>query len=67
MADYDHYVREAQRCRDLAAAATDSRSAQRWNKLADDYASLAETLHANIHHGRAPVPQQLQQQQSKTK
>jgi hypothetical protein len=69
MADYDHYVHEARRCRDLATAARVSKSARRWNKLADDYAALAEQLDARIRYrpARRHLPQQLQQQHSKAK
>jgi hypothetical protein len=69
MADYDHYVREARRCRDLAAASADAYAARRWNKLADDYAALAEQLDARIRYrpARRHLPQQLQQQHSKAK
>ena len=62
-----YYIREAQRCRDLAATAGDSGSARRWHKLADDYTVLAEELDAYTRH-RPPVfhmPQRVQQQQSK--
>ena len=64
-----YYIREAQRCRDLAATALDSKSARRWHKLADDYTILAEELDAHIHH-RPPafhMPQRGQQQQSKAR
>jgi len=65
--DEGYYFREAQRCRELAATAPDSKVARRWNKLADEYAILADELAAHIHH-RPPMlrqPQQVQQQQSK--
>jgi len=67
--DEGYYIREAQRCRELAATAPDSKTARRWNRLADDYAILAEELDAHIHH-RIPllrVPQRAQQQQSKAR
>lgn len=67
--DQGYYFREAQRCRELAATAPDSKTARRWNRLADDYTILAEELDAHIHH-RTPllrVPQRAQQQQSKTR
>jgi hypothetical protein len=67
--DQGYYIREAQRCRELAATAPDSKTARRWKKLADDYSILAEELDAHIHH-RPPIlhfPQQAQQQQSKTR
>ena len=62
--DEGYYFREAQRYRELAATAPDSKVAKRWNKLADDYAILADELAAHIHH-RPPMlrrPQQIQQQ-----
>jgi hypothetical protein len=64
-----YYIREAQRCRDFAAAAPDSQTASRWHKLADEYTVLAEELDAYIHH-RPPLfqmPQRTQQQQSEAK
>jgi len=66
MADEEYYSREAQRCRDLAATAPDSKTARRWHRLADQYAVLAEELAAHIH-GRAPIltAQPLQQQQGR--
>ena len=67
--DEGYYIREAQRCRDLAATAPDSGRARRWHKLADDYSVLAEELDAYIHH-RPPVfqmPQRAHQQQSKAR
>ena len=67
--DEHYYVREAQRCRELAAKALDSKSARRWDKLADEYTILAEELNAYIHH-RPPalhMPQRIQQQQSKAR
>ena len=64
--DEGYYYEEAHRCRELAATAPDANTADRWNRLADDYAILAEELDAHIHH-RAPILRQpLQQQQSKT-
>ena len=67
--DEGYYIREAHRCRELAATAPDSKTARRWHKLADDYSILAEELDAHIHH-RPPmlhVPQRTQQQQSKAR
>ena len=64
--DEGYYSREADRCRELAASAPDSKTARRWHKLADQYAILAEELDAHIHH-RAPIltAQPVQQQQSR--
>jgi len=66
MADETYYSREAQRCRDLAATAPDSKTARRWHRLGDQYAVLAEELDAYIHH-RAPIltAQPIQQQQGR--
>ena len=66
MIDEGYYSREANRCRELAASAPDSKTARRWHKLADQYAILAEELDAHIHH-RAPIlmAQPVQQQQSR--
>jgi hypothetical protein len=65
MVDEGYYSREADRCRELAGSAPDSKTARRWHKLADQYAILAEELDAHIHH-RAPIliAQPVQQQQS---
>jgi hypothetical protein len=65
--DEGYYLREAQRCQELAASAPDNKSARRWHKLADDYAILAERLDAHIHHRRARMPQPVQQQQAKAR
>jgi hypothetical protein len=68
MTDAGTYRKEAQRCRDLAAAATDSEIARRWHRLADEYAILAEQLDASDT-GRTPLlrmplkPHPAQQQQ----
>lgn len=48
--DEGYYLREAQRCRELAVSAPDSKTAGRWHKLADEYATLADELDAHIHH-----------------
>lgn len=69
MGDGAYYRGEALRCREMAATAPDSKTARRWNRLADDYAVLAEELDAHIYH-RAPIlrtsTRQPIQQQSKT-
>ena len=67
--DAFYYIREAQRCREIAAKTLDSKSARRWHKLADDYTILAEELDAHIHHRPTafPMRQHVQQQQSKTR
>jgi hypothetical protein len=67
MGDETYYFREAQRCRDFASTTADPKAAQRWNRLADDYAILAEELDAYIHH-RTPLlqmPLRLHEQHSK--
>jgi cytochrome c biogenesis factor len=68
MADEGYYRREAERCRELAASAPDTKTARRWHKIADQYAVMAEQLDAHIHH-RTPIlrAQPAQQQQSKAK
>lgn len=60
------YRDEAERCRELAATAPDSKTARRWHRLADQYAVLAEELDAHIN-GRPPIlmQQPVQQQQSR--
>jgi len=69
MVDEGRYRREAERCRQLAASARDSKTARRWCRLADQYDALAEELDARIHHRpsilRAPMQQPSQQQQSR--
>jgi len=66
MADGGYYRNEAQRCRDLAVTATDSKTARRWHKIADQYAILAEELDAHLS-GRPPLLQQQPQQQQQQK
>ena len=73
MADAGYYRAEAERCRDLAAMSVDSEIAQRWHRLADEYAILSEEL-AAAEAGRAPIlrtsmqqQQPVQQQQTQTK
>lgn len=67
MANVSYYRAEAERCRDLAAMTVDPDMAQRWHRLADEYAVLAEEL-AAAEAGRTPIlrtymQQQVQQQQ----
>ncbi len=65
----DHYRREAERCRALAAQSPDSEIGARWRSLAADYDKLADA----IEQGRDPMPvqrvpmqqQPVQQQQAK--
>ena len=70
MASVAYYRAEAERCRELAAAAKDDALAGQWRKLARDYEALAESLEARS--GTPPpamhVPMQqqpIQQQQTK--
>ena len=70
MASVAYYRTEAERCRTLAAAATDPSAAARWRRIAQDYENLANSLEAApdsvppvLH---VPMQQQpLQQQQTK--
>jgi hypothetical protein len=71
MASVAYYRAEAQRCRELAAAAKDDALAGQWRKLARDYEALAESLEGRsgmpppaVH---VPMQQPVQQQQSKIK
>ena len=72
MSDVAYLRGEAQRCRDLAVSALDSKLAKRWHQLADCYDVLAEQRAAS-EIGRAPLlrmpveQQPVQQQQSRTK
>ena len=48
------YREEADRCRQLAASSVDAATARRWNRLADEYAIMAEEL-AAASAGRVPI------------
>lgn len=70
MVSMSHYLKEAERCRALAASSPDPDMARRWRTLAADYEKLAEALEPS--QDAMPVarttmhPQPMQQQQSKT-
>src|SRR5919205_688014 len=73
MSDAAYYRAEAMRFLELAETAIEVATARRWQRLADDYVTLAEQLEADDT-GRAPILtlpvqrqplQQQQQQQSK--
>ena len=70
MSDAAYYRAEAQRMLEWARTSPHRDMAQRWSKLAEDYASLAKQLDAS-EIGRPPMPrmamqmQPVQQQQSK--
>lgn len=71
MANVAYYRGEAERCRRLAAASSDSAAAKRWRQLSDEYTVLAEELEAASAH-RVPIlrtamqQQPMQQQQART-
>ena len=72
MASVAYYRTEAERCRALAAAATDPAAADRWRQIAQDYDNLANSLEAAPDSVPPPpvlhVPMQqqpVQQQQTK--
>jgi hypothetical protein len=54
MGSVSRYREEADRCRNLAASSSDAAAARRWNRLADEYAVLAEEL-AAAKAGRVPI------------
>jgi hypothetical protein len=68
MSNPEHYRREAQRCRDLAASSPDPEAANRWRAIAADYDNLADAFSNPAPPiARVPMQQQpIQQQQSKT-
>ena len=63
MDEAEHYVNEAQRCRDLAGNAPNARLARRWNELADQYIILAEAIAARrrVRSSRTAMQQQAVQ------
>jgi len=73
MASVAYYRTEAERCRTLAAAATDPSAAARWRRIAQDYENLANSLEAApdsvppppVQHVPMQQQQPLQQQQTK--
>jgi len=71
MAGVACYRAEAERCRTLAAGATDPEAAVRWLRIARDYENLAKSLEAAAEPVPPPVMhvpmqhQPVQQQQSK--
>lgn len=74
MASVAYYRTEAERCRTLAAAATDPSAAARWRRIAQDYENLANSLEAapdsvppvlHVPMQQQPLQQQQQQQQTK--
>ena len=70
MVSVNNYRKEAERCRELAAATPTSEMASRWRSLAADYDKLADTLEeasGAVAMQRAPMQHQpKQQQQSKS-
>ncbi len=70
MVSPNHYRREAERCRELAAQSPDSDMAKRWRTLAADYDKLAGALEpegsATPVMRTAMQQQPMQQQQAKT-
>ena len=70
MVSVDHYRKEAERCRELAAITPNSDMASRWRSLAADYEKLAEALEeagGAVAMQHAPMQHQpMQQQQSKS-
>ena len=54
MSDAKHYRDEAFRCRELAMTSRDPATARHWQRLADQYAVLAEELDASAAH-RTPL------------
>ena len=70
MVGIDHYRKEAERCRELAAATANSDMASRWRSLAADYEKLADALEETggaVAMQRAPMQHQpMQQQQSRS-
>jgi hypothetical protein len=64
------YRQEAERCRALAVAAKDPDAALRWQRMAKDYETLADSLETAPESPppmHIPIQQQpVQQQQSKT-
>jgi hypothetical protein len=67
MVSPDHYRREAERCRALAAASPDPEAAKRWRAIAADYDKLAEAVDAAppVFQRAAVQRQPMQQQQTK--
>ena len=65
----EHYLNEAQRCRDLAGNAPNGRLARRWNELADQYIILAEAITARrrVQSSRTAMQQPVQAPQGKLK
>lgn len=68
-----YYRKEAERCRALALGTNDAEAALRWNRIADDYQTLANAMQADGDKLASPsmmhVPMQqqpVQQQQAKT-
>ena len=70
MVSATHYLKEAERCRELAAGSPDPDMARRWRSLAADYDKLADTLEASPEaiplHRTTMQQQPMQQQQAKT-
>jgi hypothetical protein len=66
MTDAAYYRDEAERSRELAATAPDSKTARRWLDLADEYAVLAEELDASATARPSILRAPMHQQQSKT-
>ena len=71
MVGIDHYRKEAERCRELAAITPNPEMASRWRSLAADYEKLAAALQeasGAVAMQRAPMQHQpMQQQQSRSK
>jgi hypothetical protein len=67
-----YYRQEARRCRELAKSSPDAEAARRWQAIAADYDTLAETLEAQtipvqrVPTQQQPMQEQQQQQQAKT-
>ena len=70
MVSVNHYRKEAERCRELAAATPTSEMASRWRSLAADYEKLADALEeagGAVPMQHAPMQHQpMQQQQSRS-
>ena len=70
MVSVNHYRKEAERCRELAAVTPNSDMASRWRSLAAEYEKLADALEeagGPLAMQRAPMQHQpMQQQQSRS-